>query len=206
MADTSIKTKYGNANLNKWGYYTITSRKEGNHGKLLHRVIFEDFYNIDLNKEFPDGIHIHHIDGDRTNNEIWNLEPISETEHMSLHNSKEKNHFWGKNRSEEDKQKISKTMTGMKNTDEQNKKISRASNKTGFYRVIKRNSTRYKQGYLWAYVYYEDGKKRQTFITSLDLLKLKQKVIKKGLEWLVIDEEKAKKTINECRYDKEVLL
>ena len=55
-------------------------------------------------------------------------------------------------------------------------------------------------------IIHEDGKKRQTFITSLDLLKLKQKVIKKGLEWLVIDEEKAKKTIKECGYDKEELL
>ena len=109
MTDTTIKTKYGNANLNEWGYYKITSRKEGNHNKLLHRLIFEDFYNIKLDEEFPEGIHIHHIDGEKTNNEIWNLEPISETEHMSLHKSKEKNHYWGKTRSEEDKQKISKT-------------------------------------------------------------------------------------------------
>ena len=70
MTGTAIKTKYGNANLNKWGYYAITSRKEGNHGKLLHRVIFEDFYNIKLDEEFPEGIHIHHIDEDKTNNEI----------------------------------------------------------------------------------------------------------------------------------------
>lgn len=206
MTDTAIKTKYGNANLNDWGYYRITSRKEGNHKKLLHRLIFEDFYNIKLDEEFPEGVHIHHIDGNKTNNEIWNLEPTPESEHMSLHKSKEKHHCWGKHRSDEIKQKISKTMTGMKNTNEHNKRISKSSNTTGFFRVIKRNNKKYKQGFLWAYVYYKDGKKRQTFITSLDLLKLKQKVIKKGLEWLVIDEKKAKKTINEYGYDEEVLL
>lgn len=203
---TIIQTKYGNARLNDWGYYTITTRKEGNHHKLLHRVIFEDFYNIKLDEEFPEGIHIHHIDGNKTNNEIWNLEPIPESEHMSLHNSKEKHHFWGKSRSDEIKEKIRKTMTGMKNSDKQNKKISQASNTTGFYRVIKRINKKYKQGFLWTYVYYEEGKKRQTFISSVDLLKLKQKVIKKGLEWVVIDEEKAKKTIEKCGYDLEALL
>ena len=31
-----LKSKYGKARLNKKGYYTIISRKEGNYGKSLH--------------------------------------------------------------------------------------------------------------------------------------------------------------------------
>lgn len=206
MTNAAIKTKYGNATLNEEMYYRITSRKEGNHGKLLHRLIFEDFYNIDLNKEFPEGIHIHHVDGNPTNNEIWNLEPIPESEHLSFHKSKEKHPYWGKSRSKEIKEKIRKTMTGMKNTDKHNKRISKARNSTGFFRVVKINSKGYKRGFIWSYLYYKEGNKRQTSISSVNLLKLKEKVIKNGLEWLIIDEEKAKKTIEKYGYDKETLL
>ena len=42
-------TKFGTAKIYR-GYYIITSRKEGNHGKFLHRLIFEDFYKIKLPK------------------------------------------------------------------------------------------------------------------------------------------------------------
>ena len=45
MSDV-LYTKFGTARLNKLGYYLITSRSEGNNGKLLHRLIFEDFYQI----------------------------------------------------------------------------------------------------------------------------------------------------------------
>ena len=43
MTET-IVTEYGNATLNRDGYFKINTGK--NAGKLLHRVIFEDFYNI----------------------------------------------------------------------------------------------------------------------------------------------------------------
>lgn len=198
---TIIQTKYGNARLNDWGYYTITTRKEGNHHKLLHRVIFEDYYNIKLDEEFPEGIHIHHIDGNKTNNEIWNLEPISESDHMSLRHSGENHPQYGKPRSEETKQRIRNTCTGMRNTIEHNRNISRNKTSTGFFRVIKRNSKRYPQGFLWCYVYYKEAGKSQTFITSLDLLRLKQKILDKGLEWEVISKEKALETCKQHGYD-----
>lgn len=198
---TTIQTKYGNARLNEWGYYQITSRKEGNHNKLLHRVIFEEFYQCNLDEEFPEGIHIHHVDGDKTNNEIWNLEPIPESEHLSLHKQGKKHHQYGKPRSEETKQKIRNTCKGMKNTIEHNRNISRNRTSTGFFRVIKRNNKKYPQGFLWCYVYYKEPGKSQTFITSLDLLKLKQKVLNKGLEWGVISKEKALETCKQYNYD-----
>ena len=37
-------TKFGRAYIGHHGYYVVTSKKEGNHNKLLHRLIFEDFY------------------------------------------------------------------------------------------------------------------------------------------------------------------
>ena len=41
-------TKYGIAKIHNTGYYRITSRKEGNNGKLLHRLIFEDVHKRKL--------------------------------------------------------------------------------------------------------------------------------------------------------------
>ena len=51
-----LHTKFGNAKLRKDGYYKITSVKEGNHNKYLHRLIFEEFYGV----EIPKGFVVHH--------------------------------------------------------------------------------------------------------------------------------------------------
>jgi hypothetical protein len=75
-----MKTKWGNARIHKTGYYVITSYKEGNHGKLLHRLIWED-----INSPIPEGYHIHHIDGNKINNDLSNLKLIEISEHLSLH-------------------------------------------------------------------------------------------------------------------------
>ena len=52
----TIKTKFGSASINADGYYQIKSINEGNRGKLLHRLIYEDFWGVNLPKQ----IHIHH--------------------------------------------------------------------------------------------------------------------------------------------------
>ena len=52
------QTKFGTAILCGDGYYHITSRKEGNCGKKLSRLIYEDYYGVKLSSE----THIHHID------------------------------------------------------------------------------------------------------------------------------------------------
>lgn len=196
MSESAVlKTKFGNAKLNEWGYYKITSRKEGNHGKLLHRLIFEDFYKINLDEEFEDKVHIHHIDENKTNNEIWNLEPISVSEHMSFHNSKEKHHMWKKPFTEEMKKAMSEKRKGMKNSKEHNQRISETRTSTGFFRVSKRKNVKYKQGFLWCYNYYPEMGKRQKMITSTNLLKLKEKVLSKGLDWFIIDIKKARRSV-----------
>ena len=43
----------------------------------LHRLVWEDHFG-----EIPNDFHIHHIDGDKTNNEVSNLEMISAHEHI----------------------------------------------------------------------------------------------------------------------------
>ena len=46
----------------------------------LHRAVWEK-----ENGKIPKGFHIHHIDGDRTNNRLSNLQIISASEHLSNH-------------------------------------------------------------------------------------------------------------------------
>ena len=176
-----LKTKYGKCTLNRDSYFKINTGK--NNGKLLHRVIFEDFYNIKLDEEFPKGVHIHHIDGNRTNNEIWNLEPISIKEHQRMHQLGKQNNCYGVC-SQRRKENISKARTV-----------------TGFFRVYKKKNNIYKQGFSWCYHYYKDSAKRQTHITSVDLLKLKQKILAKGLDWFIIDEDIAKSVCDEYGYE-----
>ena len=67
MDKKNIKTKYGNCCIHN-GYYMVTSVKEGNRGKYLHRLIYEDKYG-----GIPEGYQIYHIDGDKLNNNIANL-------------------------------------------------------------------------------------------------------------------------------------
>lgn len=160
-----MKTKWGIAKKNKDGHYMIYSRNN-NFGRLLHRLIFEEFYQIKLS---PD-IVIHHDDGDKTNNEIWNLIPMTKGEHSKYHNQ-----FLS--HTKETKDKISKNLSLSKTT-------------SGYYRVIQCRNERYKQGYYWKYQYIVNGK--QKAICGGTLEKLKEKVLAKGLEWVIIDEEKAK--------------
>lgn len=52
-------------------------------GKRLHRTVWE--YH---NGEIPTGYHVHHIDEDRSNNQISNLKLVEATSHLSGHMSK----------------------------------------------------------------------------------------------------------------------
>lgn len=107
-----IKTKYGTARLHHKGHYRITSSKEGNHGKFLHRVIYEDYHKCTI-LPFVD---CHHKNGNKTDNRIENLELMYHNEHSKMHNTGEGNPRanLGKKLSEETKQKISKANKGKK--------------------------------------------------------------------------------------------
>ena len=180
-----VHTKFGNAKINSNGYYQITSRKEGNHHKLLHRLIYEDFYGIKLIPE----IHIHHIDENPLNNCILNLEAMTDAEHRSLHHK-------GKTMSDSAKQKISESRIGKyggENNPMFNKvhpmttrmKISKKHNTSGYYGVSKIKHKSYKQGFCWEYSVVKDNKPCRLFAVTLD--QLKQKVLDRGLEWRKLD-------------------
>lgn len=73
---------------------------------------------------------------------------------------------------------------------------SKSYHGTGYYRVSKKENKNYIQGFLYVYSYRENGKKK-TF-KSVDINKLEAKVIAKGLPWRIIDEEKARATLEFC--------
>lgn len=138
-----MKTEYGTAKLNNYGYYVITSSKEGNAGKLLHRLIYEEFFGVTL----PPEIDIHHKDGDKLNNCILNLEALPHTQHASLH------------------------MTTL--SDESRRKMNESRNTSGYYRVDKNNKKCYKQGFTWRYLYYENGKQKSIESVNIEKLEEK---------------------------------
>ena len=102
--------------------------------------------------------------------------------------------YWqGKTRSEEARKKMSESQKGKTLSAETRKKLSEARNTTGFYRVHKHKNSNYKQGFTWRYKY--QYKSTRKVISSVDLKKLEEKVRKEGLEWQIINNEKAKQSI-----------
>lgn len=61
-------------------------------GKRLHRCVWEYHFG-----EIPKGYHIHHKDGDRSNNDISNLELVESFDHLSGHMNEEKRAMSRKN-------------------------------------------------------------------------------------------------------------
>lgn len=79
----SFETEFGSAIIGNNGYLVVISSKEGNRFKTVHRLMWEKY-----NDQIPEGYHIHHIDGNRLNNNINNLKLVSNSEHSSLHHKK----------------------------------------------------------------------------------------------------------------------
>lgn len=106
-----LNTKFGRAKLQADGYYRITSSKEGNANKLLHRLIFQEVYGL-----IPQDFIIHHKNRDKTSNCVLNLQLMRKGEHHSLHtkgvNHKgKKNPFYNKKHSEASRKKMSEAHT-----------------------------------------------------------------------------------------------
>lgn len=78
----------------KSGYYqyayTAKRQREGVE-RRLHRAVWV-FYN----GKIPKGLHIHHIDGNKDNNDISNLKLMTQQEHMQYHNTSERLSKWWK--------------------------------------------------------------------------------------------------------------
>lgn len=106
----------------------------------------------------------------------------------------------GKKLSQKTKDKISFSLKGkeawnkgISHTIDSKMKMSHSRNNTGFYCVSKQKNKNLLNGFTWRYTYYENGKQQN--ITSVDLFKLRDKVLAKNLEWCIIDKQKAQKTI-----------
>lgn len=113
-----------------------------------------------------------------------------------------KNAFFGQKHNETTKSKIRQAKLGAKNPNynkrmsiETRKKMSEShNNTTGFYRVYKFESSTYKKGFGWRYQYVDNSNRRFN-VSATSLSTLKQKVLDKNLEWLVLNEEKAKQSL-----------
>lgn len=86
-----MKTKFGTVKLGSGGYYRITSEKEGNSMKYLHRLIWEDFFKCKI----PKGYVVHHKNGNKQDNCIMNLELMSSYDHNQLHMKGENHPMYG---------------------------------------------------------------------------------------------------------------
>lgn len=106
-----LKTKFGNAKI-KNGYYHITSSKEGNYNKKLHKLIFEDYHKCTI---LPN-VDCHHINGNKTDNTITNLTLMYHFDHSRYHNTGDGNPRArkGVKLSDETKRKISEGNKGKK--------------------------------------------------------------------------------------------
>lgn len=101
----------------------------------------------------------------------------------------------GYQHSKEIKKKISERQIGKKLSRKTKIEISKKHNTTGFYRVVKHPCTECKQGFIWRYHYRINNKRKG--IKNINLLKLKEKVKNQGLDWYIINEDNAKKSLKE---------
>ena len=62
------------------GYYLCSTQSPDGTRKRMHVYVWE-YYNGPV----QDNYHVHHIDGDKSNNNIENLELLRGREHLSLH-------------------------------------------------------------------------------------------------------------------------
>lgn len=199
-----IETKYGNAYLRSDGYYGICSNEKGNSRQLLHRLIWEEHYQKPIPKDFV----IHHINFDKRDNRIQNLQCVHKNTHLQFHNrmmdrSGENNAMFGRKHSDETRAKMSKARKGKKFTEEHRKNLSESlkgknygkthsdktkiewskkKNTSGYFRVTKHKNKTSKQGFDWCYRYYEDGKRKT--IRRVSLADLENEVKNRNLIWL----------------------
>ena len=162
MEDEPMYTKFGIARFYNKGYM-ITSRKEGNSGKKLHRLIYEDYYKCTL---LP-STDIHHIDGNPRNNDPSNLQAISHSDHISLHHK-------GKPIPDHVKENLRKANLG-KSPSPKNKEALRKANLGNKY-AFKGHPTIHKAGFINGKQLYSLNYCGKRIMRSIDKKKLERKI------------------------------
>ena len=163
MVNRKVTTIFGNASLND-GYYRITGGD--NLGKYLHKVIWENFYDIDV----PEGYHIHHKNGNKLDNCILNLQLIRKSEHHKIHQQGENNSMYGKKFTKDHASKLSK------------------NGECNFFRVSVEHNSAYKNGIRYKYCYYDENNNHKS-ISRGNLKDLEMEVKKRNLEWFELKED-----------------
>ena len=77
LGSVMINDRFSKIHEDRDGYLTV---RVNNKKQMVHRLVYE-YFGTDFNK----GYHIHHIDGNKQNNCIDNLECISQSEHNRRH-------------------------------------------------------------------------------------------------------------------------
>ena len=163
-----MDTKFGRAEIDHQGYYTIKSYKEGNQGERLHRLIWKDWYG----KPIPKQCVIHHINLDKTDNRIQNLQCVPKKVHDKFH------------RKIDDRTGVNNPFYDKEHKLSSNLSHSLKTNTTGYFRVT---TDRTRQGKLqYVYRYYDNKKAKK--LKSISLKKLEEKVKSKGLEWIKLSD------------------
>ena len=101
----------GNKHPKGYIYTTLTGDDGKQYSIKFHRFIWEC-----SNGDIPEGFDIHHINGDKMNNSINNLELMERYSHNHLHKSGENHPMYGKHHSEETRVKMSISHVGNRST------------------------------------------------------------------------------------------
>lgn len=108
------------------GYLHVSLFKNGRgYSKRVHRLVAEAFiHNYDNKND------VNHIDENKTNNHVSNLEWMTRKENLNYgsHNERMSNSLKGRKLSDEHKEKIIKSNIGKKRSDETKRKISGKNN------------------------------------------------------------------------------
>lgn len=135
---------------------------------LIHRLTWEHHYG----KPIPKGCVIHHLNMNRQDNRIQNLQCVPKNVHDKFH------------RRIDDRNGVNNPFYGKEHTLDSNLSHSLKTNSTGYFRVTMDKTRQGKPQYV--YRYYENKKPKK--LKSISLVDLEQKVKSKGLEWIKLEE------------------
>jgi hypothetical protein len=93
MEITLTKKSFPTQEFNGRKYYQYEGRYFTSHKRKMHRDVWEHY-----NGKIPKGYHIHHIDGNPSNNDISNLQLMEASEHLTMEVKKrhKQNPEWSK--------------------------------------------------------------------------------------------------------------